>query len=53
MSSFVMNPFTTEASFDIWKYKNAIYIAQRLMDDIIDLEYEKLDAIINKIKSEK
>lgn len=49
---FIKHPFTTKAYFDIDSYKTTVYNAQRLMDDMIDLEEEKLDAIINKIKSD-
>lgn len=50
--SYVENPFTEKAkfNFDLFK-KNAGY-AQRIMDDIIDLELEKIDAIIAKINSD-
>ena len=47
--SYVDNPFTPEARFDFDKFKKHVHIAQRLMDDIIDLELEKIDAILNKI----
>jgi len=47
--SYVNNPFTKEASFDFELYKEHIGLAQRMMDDIIDLELEKIDAILEKI----
>jgi ribonucleoside-diphosphate reductase alpha chain len=47
--SYVNNPFTKEASFDFELYKEHIGLAQRMMDDIIDLELEKIDAILAKI----
>ncbi len=50
--SYVKNPFTKEAEFDFDLFKKHISFAQRLMDDIIDLEMEKIDKIINKIKND-
>lgn len=50
--SFVNNPFTKTASFDYDLYSNVCQKAQRLMDDLIDLEIEKIEKIINKIKSD-
>ncbi|HAN77253.1 MAG TPA: adenosylcobalamin-dependent ribonucleoside-diphosphate reductase [Bacteroidales bacterium] len=47
--SYVEKPFTKDAKFNFELYKKHIVIAQRIMDDIIDLELEKIDAIINKI----
>src|SRR5690554_4998897 len=47
--SYVVNPFTKEAYFDFELFKKHVAIAQRMMDDIIDLELEKIDAIIQKI----
>ena len=47
--SFVNNPFTKEASFDFKKLRKISIEAQRLMDDIIDLEEEKILTIIDKI----
>jgi ribonucleoside-diphosphate reductase alpha chain len=47
--SFVDNPFTDKASFDYDKFERITIIAQRLMDDLIDLEIEKIDGILNKI----
>lgn len=50
--SYVENPFTNKAKFN-WKlFKEHVIIAQRLMDDLVDLEIEKLDAIISKIESD-
>lgn len=49
---YVVNPFTKDAYFDIELFKKHCYIAERLMDDIIDLELEKIDKIIAKIKSD-
>lgn len=49
---FVKNPFTKQASFDYEKFYNVAQIAQRLMDDLIDLEKECLVRIINKVKQD-
>ena len=50
--SYVLNPFTPEASFDFDLFKTHVAKAQRMMDDIIDLEMEKIDKIIDKIDSD-
>jgi ribonucleoside-diphosphate reductase alpha chain len=50
--SYVENPFTDKAVFNFDKFKKHVAYAQRFMDDIIDLELEKIDAIINKIKND-
>ncbi len=50
--SFVKNPFTPKASFDMKLFKEHVAHAQRIMDDIIDLELEKIDAILDKIGSD-
>lgn len=50
--SYVENPFTREASFNFDLYKEHVGLAQRIMDDIIDLELEKIDAILGKIESD-
>ena len=50
--SYVVNPFTPEAYFDYDLFKSHVRIAQRIMDDIIDLEMEKIDKIIEKIQSD-
>ncbi|MGD9993844.1 MAG: adenosylcobalamin-dependent ribonucleoside-diphosphate reductase [Salinivirgaceae bacterium] len=50
--SYVENPFTDKAVFNFDKFKKHVAHAQRFMDDIIDLELEKIDAIINKIKND-
>jgi ribonucleoside-diphosphate reductase alpha chain len=50
--SFVDNPFTAQARFDTTKFKEVTRIAQRLMDDLIDLETEKIKQIIHKIESD-
>ena len=48
--SYVRNPFTPEARFDFDLFKEHVAKAQRIMDDIIDLELEKIDLIMDKIK---
>ena len=50
--SYVKNPFTSEAYFDFDLFREHVAKAQRLMDDIIDLEMEKIDTIIEKIKAD-
>jgi ribonucleoside-diphosphate reductase alpha chain len=50
--SYVNNPFTEDAEFDFELYKEHIGLAQRMMDDIIDLELEKIDAILTKIETD-
>lgn len=50
--SYVENPFTSEASFDMQLFKKHAAYAQRIMDDIVDLEMEKIDAIIKKIEDD-
>jgi len=52
LHSYVENPFTAEASFNFDLYKEHVGLAQRMMDDIIDLELEKIDAIIAKIDAD-
>lgn len=47
--SYVENPFTPEAKFDYAKFKHHVQLAQRIMDDIVDLEMEKIDLIMEKI----
>ena len=50
--SYVENPFTKEASFNFDLFNKHVHMAMHLMDDIIDLELEKIDLIINKIASD-
>jgi ribonucleoside-diphosphate reductase alpha chain len=50
--SYVVNPFTPQASFDFELFKKHSALALRIMDDIIDLECEKIDAIIAKVKQD-
>jgi len=52
LSSYVKEPFTKKASFDFKKFSEHAVIAQRLMDDIIDLELECIDKIMAKIESD-
>lgn len=49
---YVKNPFTKDAKFDKELFKSDVQIAERYMDDIIDLELEKIDAILAKIQSD-
>ncbi|WP_036880360.1 adenosylcobalamin-dependent ribonucleoside-diphosphate reductase [Xylanibacter oryzae] len=48
--SYVVNPFTKDAYFDYELFKKHVALAQRMMDDIVDLELEKIEQIKNKIK---
>lgn len=50
--AYVVNPFTKEAYFDFELFKKHVGYAQRMMDDIIDLELEKIDVILAKIDSD-
>jgi ribonucleoside-diphosphate reductase alpha chain len=50
--SYVDNPFTPEATFNFDKFRDHITKAQRLMDDLIDLELEKVNKILAKIDSD-
>lgn len=50
--SYVVNPFTPEAYFDFELFKKHVRLAQRIMDDIIDLELEKIEKIMEKIDSD-
>jgi len=50
--SYVDNPFTDKAEFNFELYKEHVGLAQRIMDDIIDLELEKIDSILAKIDSD-
>ena len=49
---YVDNPFTKEASFNFDKFKDHVHKAMHLMDDIIDLELEKVELIIKKIEDD-
>jgi len=50
--SYVENPFSSSPHFNFEKFKSHVRIAQRLMDDLIDLEVEKIDSILTKIGSD-
>ena len=47
--SYVVNPFTKDAYFDYELFRKHVFAAQRIMDDIVDLELEKIDKIMEKI----
>lgn len=50
--SYVDKPFTKQAKFNFDLFKEHVHYAQRIMDDIIDLELEKIDAIVEKIEAD-
>ena len=50
--SYVVNPFTEQAFFDFDLFKEHVGLAQRIMDDIIDLESEKIEKILEKIDAD-
>ena len=50
--SYVKNPFTPQAEFDFELFKKHVAVAQRMMDDIIDLEVEKIAKILAKVESD-
>ena len=50
--SYVIHPFTPDAYFDFELFKKHVALAQRIMDDIIDLEAEKIEKILEKIDSD-
>lgn len=50
--SYVENPFTVNAKFNFILFSKHVRIAQKLMDDLVDLEIEKLNTIISKIESD-
>ena len=50
--SYVENPFTKNARFNFEELYKDVYFAQRLMDDLVDLELEAVEKIINKVKSD-
>jgi ribonucleoside-diphosphate reductase alpha chain len=52
LTSFVNDPFTDKADFDFARFGKAVYAAQRLMDDLVDLEVECVDKIIEKIDND-
>ena len=49
---YVDDPFTPQASFNFQRFRQHVRLAQRFMDDIIDLEEEKIDLILKKINSD-
>jgi len=49
---FIENPYTSKAKFNYKKFFEAAKVAQRLMDDLVDLEMEKINKIISKIKND-
>ena len=50
--SYVKHPFTAQAEFDFELFKKHVAVAQRMMDDIIDLEVEKIEKILAKVESD-
>ena len=50
--SYVENPFTPQAKFNFELFEEHVVAGQRFMDDVVDLEIEKIDAILEKIKSD-
>ena len=52
LKSFVLSPFTPDATFDFEKMSEVVQKAQRLMDDMIDLEVEQVDKILQKIDND-
>ena len=50
--SYVVNPFTKDAYFDYELFRKHVAMAQRLMDDIVDLELEKIDQIMDKVNDD-
>ena len=50
--SYVNDPFTDHAAFDFDKFKAHVRLAQRIMDDIVDLEMEKIEQIMRKIEQD-
>lgn len=52
LSSFVENQFCDNAKYDWVKFQDVVMKAQRLMDDLVDLEIEKIDSILEKVKND-
>ncbi|MDD3511179.1 MAG: adenosylcobalamin-dependent ribonucleoside-diphosphate reductase [Fermentimonas sp.] len=50
--SYVVNPFKEDAYFDFELFSKHVQLAQRIMDDIVDLEAEKIDKILEKIEAD-
>lgn len=53
MFSYVKNPFTEDAEFDFIKWSDHVYIAQKLNDDLVDLEIQSIDRIIDVVSNSK
>ena len=53
LTSFVSNPWTTASEFDFGEFARNVQKAQRLMDDMIDLEIEQVDKILRKIENDR
>lgn len=52
LAKFVVNPFTPKAYFDFVRFNDVVKKAQKLMDDLVDLELEAVDRIIAKVKND-
>jgi len=52
LTSFVREPFADNATFDFNRFDNVVMKAQRLMDDLVDLEVECVDRILEKIEND-
>ena len=52
LTSFVRDPWTNTASFDYGNFASVVQKTQRLMDDMIDLEVEQIDAILAKVSGD-
>jgi ribonucleoside-diphosphate reductase alpha chain len=52
LSNFVENPYTERACFNFDKFTHCVRVAMRLSDDLVELELEKLDAILNKVDTD-
>ncbi|PDP60458.1 adenosylcobalamin-dependent ribonucleoside-diphosphate reductase [Prevotella intermedia] len=50
--AYVKNPFTKDATFDFDLFRKHAVLAQRIMDDIVDLEMEKIELIMEKVKND-
>lgn len=52
LTKFVDDPYQPSAKFDVKRFQQAVQVAQRLMDDLVDLEIEAVDAILEKIEAD-
>lgn len=52
LTKFVDDPYLPSAKFDVKRFQRAVWVAQRLMDDLVDLEIEAVDAILQKIEAD-